>query len=175
MNEEAQFITTGKLNEAFFHRNSRYLLSPKYIRTKLILLAVVTVLLLGSYFLMGRPLYLIMLAVYAVFSAAMLFVDRNRAAKTLTKRLLETAPDGEVLLTTSCTDSGIRSENHTNGGTTEIEYKHLSTLAVAEGAMILMTKASQFTVLFTDCLTEQELRELQVFIEEKCPQIKIKR
>lgn len=175
MNEDVRFITTGKLNEAFFRRNSRYLLSPKYIRVRVILYAVILVVFLGGYFITTWSLYLSALAIYTALTVAMIFIDRKRAAKTLTKRLCETAPDGEILVTTCCTERGVRCENQTSGGMTEIEYKHLDTLAMAEGAMILMTKASQFTVFFTDCMTEQEQRELQAFIQEKCPQIKIKR
>lgn len=173
MSEEIRFETTGILDEAFYKENARYLLSPKFHHRRLILALVIVIMCLSGYCLLNDRHFLHLLIIYAVAYVPFTLWYRRSAAKTSIKRHREIYPDGKCELTTACTPEGVRSENLTTGGVGVVKYEHLHTLARADHAFILMTKAGQFTVFFTDGLSAQEQSDLRAHLCEKCPKLKI--
>lgn len=173
MSEEVRFETTGVLDDAFFKENAKYLLSSKYYLKRLILGILLTVLILAEVVWLSMPSMLIVLAIYWGMYYPLTLLYQRRAAKILIKRQREAYPDGRCEIVAACVEEGVRCENRTSGGTVVVDYAHLSTMALAKHAYILMSKASQFTVFFTDGLTEQEKTDLQAYLREKCPKLKI--
>lgn len=173
MSEEVRFETTGVLDEVFFKENAKYLLSPKFHQRRMILAALITVFLLAEAIWFSMPSLLVILAIYWITFYPMTLWAQRRAAKTLTKRQYETYPDGRCEIGTSCVEAGVRSENRTAGGAVVVSYEHLATLAMADHAYILMSKANQLVVFFTDELTEEERNALREHLMEKCPKLKI--
>lgn len=173
MSDEARFVTAGTLDEAFFKANAKYLLSPKFRRRRLILAAVVTALCLAEYAWYRNAAFLVILAIYWITYYPFTLWYQRSAVNTLTKRFRETYADGQCEMISSCTEEGILCENRSTGGALMVKYEHLHSLAVADHALILMSKADQFAVLFTDGLNEQEQMELRAFLREKCPHIKV--
>ncbi|MGN0764701.1 MAG: hypothetical protein ACI4MK_14975, partial [Aristaeellaceae bacterium] len=92
---------------------------------------------------------------------------RHQVLRQLVNRLKESAPDGEMLLTTSCTEQGVRVENQTTGGVMTIGYDKLVWARNTEDAVIVMSRAQQVTTFFKDSLTEHETEELLAFLKEK--------
>lgn len=173
MTEEARFATTGTITDSFYKDNAQYMISPQFRRKRLILATLVVGMCLAGYVLVQNVMYLYILGIYAVTYVPFTLWYRRSAVKTLIKRSHEVFSDGKYTITVSCTDQGVRSENHATGGATVVEYASLDTLAMGEGAFILMSKAGQFTVFFTESMSEQEMGELLAFLQEKCPKLKI--
>ena len=72
-----------------------------------------------------------------------------------------------MLLTTSCTEQGVRVENQTTGGVMTIGYDRLAWARDTEDAVIVMSRAMQMTAFFKGSLTEHETEELLAFLKEK--------
>lgn len=173
MTDDARFVTSGTLDEAFFHENAKYMLTSRFNRKRLILAAAVTALCVGEALWFRSWTFMwILLAYWATYIPFTLWYRRS-AAKTSIKRFKEIYPEGKCEMTTACTLEGVWSENHTSGGSGTIQYEHLQTMAVADHAYILLTKAGQYTVCFTDQLTEQEKSELRAYLCEKAPKMKV--
>lgn len=173
MTDESRFVTTGTLDEAFFKENARYMLTGQFNRRRMILAIAVTALCLAEYIWLKSPVFLWILAFYWLTYIPFTLWYRRNVAKTSIKRFQESYPDGKCQLTTACTPEGVWGENHTSGGSSTVKYEHLQTMAVADHAYILMTKAGQYTVCFTDELTEQEKGEMRAYLCEKAPQMKV--
>lgn len=173
MSDEARFATAGILDEAFFKANAKYLLSPKFRRRRMILAAVITALCLAEYAWFRNAAFLVILAIYWITYYPFTLWYQRSAVGTLTKRFRENYADGKCEMISACTEEGVFCENRSAGGALTVRYEHLHSLAVADHAMILMSKAGQFTVLFTDGLSEQEQKELRAYLCEKCPGIKV--
>ena len=72
-----------------------------------------------------------------------------------------------MLLTTSCTEQGVRVENQTTGGVITIGYDNLAWAADTEDAVIVMSRARQMTAFFKGSLTEHETEELLACLKQK--------
>ena len=175
MTDDALFITSGTLDEAFFNENAKYMLSRRFNCKRLILAAAVTALCVGEALWFRSWAFLWILAAYWATYIPFTLMYRRSAAKTSIKRFKETYPEGKCEMTTACTPEGVWSENHTSGGKGTIQYEHLQTMAVADHAYILLTKAGQYTVFFTDELAEQEQADLRAYLCEKAPKMKVVR
>lgn len=173
MTEQSFFTTTGTLNDAFFQNNAQYMVSPQFQRNRLIVATIIIGICLAGYAAFQDTQFLILLGVYAVLYVPTTLWYRRSAVKTLIKRTHELCHNGEFTITVSCTETGVRSENHASGGVTVVEYANLATLAVGEGAFILMSQAGQFTVFFTDGMDDEAKGQLLAFLKEKCPKLKI--
>lgn len=175
MTDDALFVTSGTLDEAFFRENAKYMLTSKFNHRRLILAALITVMcIVEGLWLRSWAFLWILLAYWATYIPFTLWYRRS-AAKTSIKRFKENYPEGKCEMTTACTPEGVWTENHTSGGSGTIKYEHLHTLAVADHAYILLTKAGQYTVCFTDELTEQEQADLRAHLCEKAPKMKVVR
>ncbi len=173
MTDDARFVTSGTLDEEFFKENAKYLLSSQFQRKRLILAVAVNVLCIAEGLWLRSPVFLWILIFYWATYIPFTLWYRRSAAKTSIKRFKESYPDGKCEMTTACTQEGVWTENHTSGGSGTIKYEHLQTMAVADHVFILLTKAGQYTVCFTDELTEQEKSDLRAYLCEKAPQMKV--
>lgn len=173
MSEEVRFATSGTLDEAFFKANAKYMLSPKFRRRRMILALAITVMCLAEYAWFRNTAFLVILAIYWVTYYPLTLWYQRSAVKTLTKRFCETYADGRCEVASSCTEEGVLCENRSAGGAVTVKYEHMHSLAVADHAFILMSKAGQFTAFFTDELDEQAQKDLRSYLCAKCPQMKI--
>lgn len=173
MNDVKRFTTSGTLDAAFFKEHAKYMLGPKFRRKRMLLAALVTALCVLDYIWTRSTSFLWILAIYWITYHPFTLWYRHSAVKTLTRRFCETYADGKCDVTTSCTEEGVLCENHSAGGAVTVKYEHLHTMAVAERAFILMSQAGQFNVVFRNCLTEQEQKDLQAYLLKKSPELKI--
>lgn len=168
MTDSGRFSTTGVLDEDFLRRHVNVML-PRRTLAYLIGLALVVIALgLGLWIGSGwNYLYLAFTAVWALIVACRLFSYRRQVLRQNVSRLKESAPEGEMLLTTSCTEQGVRVENQTTGGVMTIGYDRLAWARDTEDAVIVMSRAMQMTAFFKGSLTEHETEELLAFLKEK--------
>ena len=122
---------------------------------------------LGLWIFSGWALYLAFTAVWLLIVASRLISFRRQVLRQNVNRLKESAPEGEMLLTTSCTEQGVRVENQTSGGVMTIGYDKLAWARDTEDAVIVVSRARQMTVFFKGSLTEHETEELLAFLKEK--------
>ena len=168
MTDSGRFSTTGVLDEDFLRRHVNVML-PRRTLAYLIGLALVVIALgLGLWIGSGwNYLYLAFTAVWALIVVCRLFSYRRQVLRQNVSRLKESAPEGEMLLTTSCTEQGVRVENQTTGGVMTIGYDRLAWARDTEDAVIVMSRAMQMTAFFKGSLTEHETEELLAFLKEK--------
>ena len=168
MTDSGRFSTTGVLDEDFLRRHVN-VMRPRRTLAYLIGLALVVIALgLGLWIGSGwNHLYLAFTAVWALIVACRLFSYRRQVLRQNVSRLKESAPEGEMLLTTSCTEQGVRVENQTTGGVMTIGYDRLAWARDTEDAVIVMSRAMQMTAFFKGSLTEHETEELLAFLKEK--------
>ena len=167
MTDPGRFSTTGVLDEGFLRRHVNAML-PRRTLAYLVGMALVMIALgLGLWISSGWNLYLGFTAVWVLIVIFRLMSWRRRVLRQAVNRLKETAPDGEMLLTTSCTEQGVRVENQTTGGVMTIGYDKLTWARDTEDAVIVMSRAMQMTAFFKGSLTEHETEELLAFLKEK--------
>lgn len=167
MPDPGRFSTTGVLDEAFLRRHVNEMLPRSTLAVLGVLTMVVTAYTLWMWMVSGSKLYLAFMAVWAVIVICRIISDRRHVLRQLVNRLKESAPEGEMLLTTSCTEQGVRVENQTTGGVITIGYDKLVWARDTEDAVIVMSRAQQVTTFFKGSLTEHETEELQALLKEK--------
>ncbi len=168
MTDSGRFSTTGVMNEDFLRRHVNEMLPRRTLATLIGLALAVIALGLGLWISSGwQPLYLAFTAVWVLIVVWRMLSFRRQVLRQLVNRLKESAPDGEMLLTTSCTEQGVRVENQTTGGVMTISYDKLVWAMNTEDAVIVMSRARQVTTFFKDSLTEHETEELLAFLKEK--------
>ncbi|MGN0745729.1 MAG: hypothetical protein ACI4ML_03530 [Aristaeellaceae bacterium] len=165
--DPGRFSTTGVLNEDFLRRHVNEMLPRSTLVGLGVLTVMVTAYSLWMWRVIGSKLYLAFMAVWTVIAACRLIGYRHQVLRQLVNRLKESAPDGEMLLTTSCTEQGVRVENQTTGGVFTIGYDKLVWARETEDAVIVMSRAQQVTTFFKGSLTEHETEELLALLKEK--------
>lgn len=168
MTDPGRFCATGVLDEDFLRRHVNVMLPRRTLAALIGLALAVTALGLGLWIGSGwNHLYLAFTAVWVVIVICRLISYRRQVLRQNVNRLKESAPDGEMLLTTSCTEQGVRVENQTTGGVITIGYDKLVWARNTEDAVIVMSRAQQVTTFFKDSLTEHETEELLAFLKQK--------
>ena len=167
MTDAGRFSTTGVVDEAFLRRHANDMLPRRTLAYMIGLGLAVAALGLGLWIISGWALYLAFTAVWLLIVASRLISFRRQVLRQNVNRLKESAPEGEMLLTTSCTEQGVRVENQTTGGVMTIGYDKLAWARDTEDAVIVVSRARQMTVFFKGSLTEHETEELLAFLKEK--------
>lgn len=167
MTDAGRFSTTGVVDEAFLRRHANDMLPRRTLAYMIGLGLAVAALGLGLWIISGWALYLAFTAVWLLIVASRLISFRRQVLRQNVNRLKESAPEGEMLLTTSCTEQGVRVENQTSGGVMTIGYDKLAWARDTEDAVIVVSRARQMTVFFKGSLTEHETEELLAFLKEK--------
>ena len=167
MTDAGRFSTTGVVDEAFLRRHANDMLPRRTLAYMIGLGLAVAALGLGLWIISGWALYLAFTAVWLLIVASRLISFRRQVLRQNVNRLKESAPEGEMLLTTSCTEQGVRVENQTTGGVMTIGYNRLAWARDTEDAVIVVSRARQMTVFFKGSLTEHETEELLAFLKEK--------
>lgn len=167
MTDPGRFSTTGVVDEAFLRRHANDMLPRRTLAYMIGLGLAVAALGLGLWIISGWALYLAFTAVWLLIVASRLISFRRQVLRQNVNRLKESAPEGEMLLTTSCTEQGVRVENQTTGGVMTIGYDKLAWARDTEDAVIVVSRARQMTVFFKGSLTEHETEELLAFLKEK--------
>ncbi|MGN1019267.1 MAG: hypothetical protein ACI4O7_02745 [Aristaeellaceae bacterium] len=167
MTDLGRFSTTGVLDEDFLRRHVNVWIPRRTLVYLIVVAVVITALGLGLWISSGSALYLAFTAVWALIVILRLLSYRHRVLRQAVNRLKESAPDGEMLLTTSCTEQGVRVENQTTGGVMTIGYDRLDWAMDTEDAVLVMSRARQMTVFFKDSLTEHDTAELLALLKDK--------
>ena len=167
MTDSGRFSTTGVLDESFLRRHVNVMLPRRTLAYLIGLGLAVAALGLGLWIGSGWDLYLAFTVVWAMIVICRMIIFRRQVLRQNVNRLKESAPAGEMLLTTSCTEQGVRVENQTTGGVITIGYDKLVWTRNTEDAVIVMSRAQQVTTFFKDSLTEHETEELLAFLKEK--------
>lgn len=172
MPEVGEFATTGTLNEDFLRRHIRYM---GIWRNAMILLGaylVLAVLSLALYLLAGQMSSLLLMLACLVLAFWRPYRYYHRWLKLSMARMKETSPEGEEVITVSCTEQGVRIENQTSGGAATIAYANIARAVETEDTLLIQTRAKQMTAFFKSSLTEQECTDLKVFLLNKGVKVK---
>lgn len=98
---------------------------------------------------------------------------RKSNLDTAVKRLHESYSSGRMQMETWFTEEGVAMHNLTDGAQLVLPYGNLQRVKETERYFYILTKASQFTLVFKDLLTPEQKQSFLPFLKEKCPQIKV--
>ena len=101
MTDAGRFSTTGVVDEAFLRRHANDMLPRRTLAYMIGLGLAVAALGLGLWIISGWALYLAFTAVWLLIVASRLISFRRQVLRQNVNRLKESAPEGEMLLTTS--------------------------------------------------------------------------
>lgn len=174
MPDTGRFVTTGVVDEAFLRENIVHVIARKGMIQLGAMYGVCILLALGCYALQRHVLHLVLAAICVVLLVTRVKRYHSRVTKLHLDRLRETAADGSVAYTVSCTEQGVRQENHTHGGVATLEWGSIDRAVETEGALMLISKAKQYVAFFKSELTEQECGELKAYLRSKGIKVKIK-
>lgn len=82
-------------------------------------------------------------------------------------------PTGEIQLTTSCTQEGVRCENHTIGGVVTLPYDAFMRAAETEHYLLLVSKERAAITFFKDSLSPVDEAGLRELIRQRCPKARL--
>lgn len=173
MPEVGSFATTGTLNQAFLRRHAKTLMR-KAVLVYCSICMTTAILFAYLYTQTGSTRQLIVALLLLMMAIWYPWYYNRRWLKTSIARLKENSPDGEVVITVSCTEQGIRIENQTSGGAMTINYENIVCAIETEDALLIQSRANQITAFFKSSLTEQECEELKVFLQGKGVKVKEK-
>lgn len=171
MPEVGAFATTGTLNEDFLRRNAKPLMRKAVLAYSSICM---TTAILSAYLYTkaGGTHQLIVALLLLMMAIWYPWYYNRRWLKTSIARLKESSPDGEMVVTVSCTEQGIRIENQTSGGAMTINYENINCAIETEDALLIRSRANQLTAFFKSSLTEQECTDLKAFLLNKGVKVK---
>lgn len=172
MPEVGAFATTGTLNEDFLRSHVRYMGVFRNTMVLLVAYLVLALVSLTQYLLIGRMGSLLLMLACLVFAFWRPYRYYRRWLKLSIARMKETSPEGEEVITVSCTDAGIRIENQGSGGAATIAYGNIAKVVETEETLLVLTRAKQLTAFFKSSLTEQECTDLKVFLLNKGVKVK---
>lgn len=171
--EAGKFATTGRLDEAFFRRNMKHLVSRKYqVQVWAFrVLALVYFAMLGI--LLKQALFFLLGAVLLGLSFLVQAWRLRRMAGLQVKRISEIAPDGVLMMTTSFHEDGVHGRNETTGAHAVLPYEHIACLKESDEHLLLITRARQFQAVFKEQLEEKDVQDLKHYLKGKCPGIRM--
>ena len=172
--EENKYRTSGIVDETTYREIEKFSMSRGYIWFTRIAAAVMVCLALLM-LIAKEYLYIV---VFAVFAA--LFIGQPRRLvkshlNTAVKRLHETYPAGFMEVETWFTGEGVALHNQSSGGQLVLPYGTLRRVSETERYFYLVTKSSQFILVFKELLTPEQRQSFMPFLREKCPDIKVVR
>lgn len=173
MPEVGSFAATGTLNEAFLRRHTKPLMK-KAVLVYCSICMTIAIVSAYLYTQTGSMRQLIVALILLMMAIWYPWYYNRRWLKTSIARLKENSPDGEMVITVSCTEQGIRIENQTSGGAMTINYENIACAIETEDALLIQSRANQITAFFKSSLTEQECEELKAFLRGKGVKIKEK-
>lgn len=171
MPEVGDFATTGTLNEGFLRLNAKPLMRKAVLVYSFICM---TTAILSAYLYTqtGSTHQLIVALLSLMLAIGYPWYYNHCWLKTSIARLRESSPDGEMVITVSCTEQGIRIENQTSGGAMIINYENIVRAIETEDALLIQSRAKQMTAFFKSSLTEQECEDLKAYLQGKGVKVK---
>jgi len=168
-----QYRTSGVLDENTYREVSRFFLPPRhvlFIRIYTIVVAFFTVLMFFSknYFYTVQLLLIVIL-----FAMGPMLLRKLYLRRTL-KRMREIRAE-PARMETFFTLEGVALRNSDSGKQAVLPYENIRGAAETEHYFFLNTKANQFTLVFKDCLTPEQMESFLPFLKERCPKLKIMR
>ena len=172
--EENKYRTSGVIDESTYQEIGKIAMNRKYIWFTRIA-AVVMMLLAALMLIAQNKFYMVLCLVLAVFFALCPRRILKKQLKVVIKRMQEAYPSGSMQMETWFTGEGVAVHNLTDGGQIMLPYGTLQRVAETERYFYLVTKATQFTLVFKDLLTPEERKAFLPFVQGKCPDIKVVR
>ena len=172
--ETNKYRTSGVIDEATYREISKLAVSRRrvwFARIFSVIMGLFTILMI---IVRDYP-YMVMFLVFTILFALLPMLITKRSIRTVLKRMAEAYPEGCVRIETFFSEEGIELHNLSNGGKGTLPYGTIQRVAETEHYFYLNTKANQFTLVFKELLTPEQMRSFLPFLREKCPDIKVVR
>lgn len=167
------YRTTGKQDEAFFQEIKWKIINPAYKVRCAVLIAVFALISVAYWRLTGMRWMMLAAVAYAAVVALQYVRGVNRTVRRSVGRLREMTPSGEIQLTTSCAQDGIRSENGTMGGVVTLPYDAFVRAAETERYLLLVSRERAAIPFFKESLSAEEVEGLRELIRQRCPKVRL--
>lgn len=170
--ETNKYRTSGVIDASTYREISKFSVSRGrvwFARICSVLLGLLTVfeLIIQDY------LYTAIFLIFTILFALLPALIARLSIRTAIKRMRETYSEGCMRIETFFTEEGIALHNLSAGGQGTLSYEAIQQLVETEHYFYLSTKANQFILVFKDLLTPEERRTFPLFLNEKCPQLKV--
>ena len=171
---ENKYRTSGVVDESTLQEISALVLWPKRMWVRRI--ATVIIAMWALFMLVTRShAYFIILAACVFLLVWMPGKIRKSSLDSAVKRMHESYASGVMQMETWFTEEGIAVHNLTDGAQRILPYGSIQLVKETERYFYLLTKASQFTLVFKNMLTPDERDSFLLFLHEKCQDLKVMR
>ena len=170
-----QYRTSGVIDQAAIKETAKLFVPTWYIRLTrgFCILALLMALFLG----VGAKkvgfacFFLCIAALFASYPA----MHRRRYAKITLARLTEQAGKSSIRVESFFNVDGFAVHNLETENAFLLRYDDITFLSETEHYFAVMTRGQQFSLIFKDCLTDEQKRSFQSDLKQRCPKLKIRR
>ena len=170
-----QYRTSGTLDEAAIKETAKIYVPAWYRWLNRILFVLCFLLFLLSS-LIGKDVVLSCCFLFGMvmFASYPTLLRRKHWKLTIT-RLMEQAGRSSFQMESFFNVDGLVVHNLETDGSALLRYEDIAFLSQSKRYFALMTKGQQFTLVFKDCLNEEQKRNFIHDMKQRCPKLKIRR
>ena len=170
-----QYRTSGTFNEAAIKETAKIYVPSWYRWLNRVFCAFSFLMFLLSS-LVGKDVgfscfFLFAVAVFVSYPALL----RRRHWKLAVTRLTEQAGTSSFRLETFFNVDGLVARNLETDGSVLLRYEDIAYLSESKHCFAIMTRGQQFTLIFKDCLTDEQKKSFIHDMKQRCPKLKVRR
>ena len=170
-----QYRTSGTLNEALIKETAKIYVPTWYRWLNRIFFVFCFLLFLLSS-LVGKDVGMscFSLLCMAIFASYPILLRRKHWKLTIT-RLTEQAGISLFRMESFFNVDGLVVHNLETDGSVLLRYDDIAFLSESKHCFALMTKGQQFTLVFKDCLTDEQKKNFIHDMKQRCPKLKVRK
>ena len=170
-----QYRTSGTLDEAAIKETAKIYV-PSWYRWLTRGFCVLCFLLFLLFSLVGKNVifscfFLFFMAVFASYPTLL----RRKYWKLAVSRLTEQTGTASFRMESFFNVDGLVVHNLETDGSVLLRYDDIAFLSESRHCFALMTRGQQFTLIFKDCLTDEQKKNFIHDIKQRCPKLKVRR
>ena len=170
-----QYRTSGTLDEGAIKETAKIYVPPWY-RWLTRAFCVCCFLLFLLFSLIGKDVvsscfFLFGTVLFACYPALL----RRRYWKLAITRLTEQAGTSSFQMESFFNMDGLVVHNLETDGSVLLRYEDIAFLSESKRHFAIMTRGQQFTLIFKDCLTDEQKKSFIHDLKQRCPKLKIRR
>lgn len=170
-----QYRTSGTLDEAAIKETAKIYV-PTWYRWMNRVFCVFCFLLFLLFSLVGKNvgfscLFLFFMAIFASYPTLL----RRKHWKLAIIRLTEQTGTSSFQMESFFNVDGLVVHNLETDGSVLLRYEDIAFLSESKRYFALMTKGQQFTLIFKDCLTDEQKKNFIHDMKQRCPKLKVRK
>ena len=169
------YRTSGTVDEAVLKEIIGIFVPVWYRRLTRTFCAVSLLLVLVFAFAAKKPLFAVLFLAFAAQFACYPALLRRRHFKLAIARLNEQAGSTSFRQESFFNVDGLAVHNPDTGGSILLRYDSFAAVRESKHYFTLLTEGQQYTLIFKDCLTDEQLHSFLPDLKQHCPKLRIRR